>query len=718
MSNYREGTNIGTGRRKLQGEAVSYVMEAMPVPRGWNMTQPAAKGRGHLRLCRGIIPFVHLDLSLADRLYRPAEEPEPEPVSPVDLDPADRILRGRDRRTIHSRQSTVDLLELGRRAQSGNGRYASAEDRRLAAETYRSKRDIDRVRAKLKARAARMKVNVFEVAVITVFLILTDILPGLGIPLGGIRTPDSTSLLYPVISLVGICLASLVMFADVREGMRNLFARRFSTLTALAAAILAAMLHILYMLAMAFFAYKPVTATFAAPVCLALLVYTVNRTLHIRRVARGFALAIKKGVHHEVMSADDSPIAADLRHLSGSRSARIAYVVRTKKLSNYFSNACREDKCSVMMSRLYPVMLAVSLLAALIAGVRGYFLESDPVNTALSAFSAAMVTAVPVTGMLGLEIPLNRLTGKLRRSSTLFSGWNAADKFGDTDAFAINTTDLFPRGSIRVRRSFAVNDMEIEEITSLAASVLVNAGGALAEVFGELIRDDARLRQPVDSITYETEMGIAAWVKDKKVLVGNRTMMELHRVVIPAGGLARLDEFEAMRKNETFQMLYVAVNNRLMGVYMLEYKAVLAVREALRQLIEDGSGIMIYTCDANINIQLLKSVFDIPPRFLSVMENEGSSVYDSITFRVTESQDALISTDGTLPSLAGAIRTAVVLKDAEGMGLMIQRICFAMGMLFVAGLSCISPYAFDSVQIIIMQTVFLLLSAVPIVRSL
>ena len=510
----------------------------------------------------------------------------------------------------------------------------------------------------------------------------------------------------------------MVSFRDIKSGIKSLFKRNFSTLTAISTAIMAELLHIIYILASAYFTQKPVHGTFASPICLAMLIYTVNRLLHTSRIYRGFTYISKKGIHSEVMLADDSPIAADLRHASGSRSAKIAYVVRTRHLSNYFSNACREDKCSIMMAGVYPAVLIVSVIAAAVAAVRGAFTESDPINVAFSALCAALVTGIPITGLLSLEVPLTRLAGRLRRVGALLTGWNAVDKFGDTDAFAINTTDLFPRGSIRVRKSFAINDMEIEEITSIAASVLIDSGGALAEVFGELIRDDARLRQRVDSITYETELGISAWVKDKKVLVGNRTMMELHRVLIPGGGLARLDEFESMRKNDCFQMLYVAVNNRLMGVYMLEYKAQMAARNALLQFIDNGTGIMIYTCDANINIQLIKSVFGIPPRFISIMENEGSKVYDSVTYKVTKSQDALIATDGSLKALSDAVRAAVVLKDTEGVSMMIQGICFAMGFIFVAGLSCISPYAIDSTEILIMQIVFLLLSTVSILKAL
>ena len=722
MNHYDEGTVISIKKRELRDEDVSHVMEAMPLPKGWDMEQPAAKGRGNLRLVKGVIAFVRLDISLADRMAPAQEQGNPMPLSVVDFDPADSILKRNQKRKVRSHESSIDLFDLERRIKSDqsidSGRYSGSDGRKLAAARYRSRKEAEKIRADLGSLIKRMKFNLFEISVIFAFLIILELLPAFGLSLNGIRTPDGSTVIYPVISLIGLGFTAVISFRDLREGIKDLFTGRFSTLTALSAAVLAELLHIIYIISAALFFDAPIPGNFAAPVCLAALVYTVNRLMHTSRVERGFTYASKKGIHSAVMSADDSPIAADLRHASGSRSARIAYVVKTRHLSNYFMNACREDKCSILMSRVYPVLLIVAALAAAVAAARTAVAGGDTVNTAFSAFCASLIIGIPVTGMLGFEVPLSRLSGTLRRNGALLTGWNAVEKFGNTDAFAINTTDLFPRGSIRVRKSFAINEMEIEEITSIAASVLVDSGGALAEVFSELIRDDARLRQRVDSITYETEFGISAWVKDKKVLVGNRDMMQLHRVLIPGGGLARLDEFEAMRKNQCFQMLYVAVNNRLMGVYMLEYKAALSARKALLQLIEDGTGIMVYTCDANINVQLIKAVFDIPPRFIAILDNEGSKVYDSVTFKVTQSQEALIATDGSLKALSEAIRAAVLLRDTEGVSLMIQSICFCMGMLFAVGLSCVGTFAIDSVQVMTLQLVMVALSVVSVLKTL
>ena len=85
---------------------------------------------------------------------------------------------------------------------------------------------------------------------------------------------------------------------------------------------------------------------------------------------------------------------------------------------------------------------------------------------------------------------------------------------------------------------------------------------------------------------------------------------------------------------------------------------------------------------------------------------------------MTEQEEALLATDGSLRALSESIRGAVRLKETRRLGMLIQTVCFAMGFLFVAGLSCLSPYAIDPVEIIIMQIVFVLISMISVLRAL
>lgn len=719
-----ETSHIGARKESGEDRIISYVMEAMPVPRDWGIQPAIAKGRGHMCLVRGVIPFERLDISLADRIYvAPEPEEEEEPLFPPDLDPADKLLGKDQKRRILSRESDVDLFALerkirGRLGRRGASSYDLLEDEQFAQTDYRSAKEIQRIHFRLEQRTNRLLFHVIELAAVTLFLGVIEMAPAFGLPFPDVFTPEGSPAVYLSLSLAGLLFGGYVAFRDITAGLRNLWQKKYNTRTVLAVAVTAELLHIVYMLVMSLWFGGQATNSFAAPVCFAVTIYTVNRLLHTVRIARGFGFAARRGIKSELLAAEDSPLAVDLRLASDNHSARVCYMVRTKRLAEYFKNACREDNCSALMSKLYPWLLMISAAAALIGAIRGALRGDSFAAVGFSALSAALVTSVPITGLLCLEIPLGLMSKRLLRKGALLNGWNAVQKFGDTDAFAINTTDLFPRGSIKVRKALAVGDMDIDEVTAAAASLIIASGGALAEVFSALIHDESALRDAADGLYYENEMGVSGFLRERRVLVGNRSMMETHRVLIPGGGLGRLNEFEDMVERIGQQVLYVAVNNKLVGVYLLEYKAVTSVRNALVQMISDGTNLMIYTCDANIDVGLITRVFDLPPRYISILDNESSRVYDAVTYAVTESEETLLATNGTFKALAAGIRAAVRLKETESLGILVQTICFGMGFLFVAVLSCISPYAIDAAQVLIMQVVFVIISLFSVLRAI
>lgn len=722
---------IGNKKRRIENSTVSHEMEALPTPDAWGIEPANAKEVGHLRVAEGKISFVRLNISVKGRIDEEDEEQQPE-FNPAEHDPADRIIGDDRKRKVHNRENNVDLFALERQIK---GHLVSmkkpTEEKNIEDEgdssdkareymhtDYRNAKDAERVRFELSEKTKKLMFSLAELGVITVLLCIIEILPAFGVPMPSVFLPEKSPVTYLLLELAALIFSAYISLSDIIGGLKKIIQRKCSTRTVLAVAIIAELLHIIYMLAVNVTTHAEITNSFAAPICLAVWIYTFNRLLTTIRVARGFNFVIKREVRSTVQAADDSPIAADLRVASSSTNAKISYVVRTRHLSSYFQNACRDDNCSLMMSRVYPYFLIACAATCVIGALRGALSGGDFVSVGFSALCASLVACVPITGLLCMEIPLGRAVKNLLGKGALLNGWNAVEKFGDTDTLAVNTTDLFPRGSIRVRRAMTVSDMPVQQVTAMAASVVVASGGCLAEVFSGLMEDEKNFIGNADSITYENELGISGWVNEKRILVGNSGMMETHKVIIPGGGLARLDEFEAMKKRPGHQVLYVAVNNRLEGVFLLEYKASNAIRNALVQLIWDGTNIMIYTCDANIDVGLVTKVFDIPSRYISILDNDGSQVYDSVTYATEDESAALLATNGTLKALSGGIRAAVKLKENQNLGMMVQAICFGMGFLFVAGLSCISSYAIDAAQIIIMQFVFIFMSLISLAKAI
>lgn len=721
---------IGSPKRRIKKRLVTSVMEAMPVPSAWGVDAQRAKGRGRMRLASGTIYFVKYNLHFVRK--NADEEDDEVQIDFEALDPANKTIGDDRRRKIHGREDGIDLFALENQLKKKLAAASSAitdDDididglegaREYINADYSNSREAERLRFEMSEKIKKQMFSLTQLGIVMVMLSLIELLPAFGINMSEMLMPEHSPITYLLLQMAGLGFAVYVSWEDISIGVKKLLRRNLCTRSLTVLAIMAEMLHIIYMMINSLVTHSGSSNAFSAPLCIALFIYTLNRLLVTVRVARGFNFVAKRSVRSVLKSADDSQNAEDLRIASNGTNAKISYVMKTAHLSSYFENAFREDASGLVMEKVYPICIGVCFAVFFISSIRALFTgESFAIGTGFSAFCASLTACIPITGLLCMEIPISRAVKSLMSSGALLNGWNAVEKFGDTDALALNTTDIFPSGSIKIRRAIAVDDttMSIEEVTAMAAAVTMSTDGALGRLFGELVEKERSFTGSPDNITYESEMGITGWVNEKRVFVGNRSMMEEHKVIVPGGGLVRLDEFEKMKKRVGHQVLYVAVNNRLVGVYLMEYKAANNIRNALIRLISDGTNIMIYTCDANIDVRLITDVFDIPSRYISILDNEGSRMYDSLTYSVKEEEEALLATNGSLTALSAAIRAAVRLKESQSLGMMLQAVCFGMGFILVAGLSCISTYAIDAAQLIIMQMIFVVISLISAVRT-
>ena len=156
----------------------------------------------------------------------PEEEP---PVSPVELDPADRIL-GKDRkRGVHNRQSSIDLFELEQQIKTripfrdGDGipYYELDEDERFVKASYRSAKEVEQLRSQLEAICRRMMFNLAEVGVVALFLCLIELLPAFGVPFPSIFTPEGAPVAYLLIVLCALGFTSYIVVKDLISGLKR-----------------------------------------------------------------------------------------------------------------------------------------------------------------------------------------------------------------------------------------------------------------------------------------------------------------------------------------------------------------------------------------------------------------------------------------------------------------------------------------------------------------
>ena len=73
----------------------------------------------------------------------------------------------------------------------------------------------------------------------------------------------------------------------------------------------------------------------------------------------------------------------------------------------------------------------------------------------------------------------------------------------------------------------------IDEAILDAAAVSIAAGGPLSSVFRRIIQNRTDILKEVDTLVYEQDMGMSGWVGGRRVLIGNRRLLENHGVDVP-----------------------------------------------------------------------------------------------------------------------------------------------------------------------------------------
>lgn len=283
-----------------------------------------------------------------------------------------------------------------------------------------------------------------------------------------------------------------------------------------------------------------------------------------------------------------------------------------------------------------------ALLGGLAAALADVLLLQRGLADAAGAFAGVCCIASPLLFEAGASVPFFR-TGKfLAKRGAFLAGYGEVVRFGGADAVAVEATQLFPKGSIRMLgvKSYGKHDLAASVLT--AASVSAEGQSPLAEAFFGIVADGvaasgagsgagSRVSPLPCRVAYEDECGLLAAVDGKEVLLGSRRLMRHHAVEVPA-------REQELRHTENGQsVLYLAVNGQLCDMFILDYEGGETEAALLRSLNRAGIHALVCSTDPNVNPLMLEERFGLPAsagsmlgaREMRLLDREGLPVRDA-----------------------------------------------------------------------------------------
>ncbi len=255
----------------------------------------------------------------------------------------------------------------------------------------------------------------------------------------------------------------------------------------------------------------------------------------------------------------------------------------------------------VISGYFVPAVVIIAVVAAILWAISG-----KPVGFVLKIFISVLVIACPCA--LGLATPTAIMvgTGKGAEHGILIKSGTALETAHRLDAIILDKTGTITKGEPELKDIIVYGDMDEYEFLKLVASAERSSEHPLGQaiVRGALERGlELYNTQNFNAIPGH---GIRVDIDGKKILVGNDKLMSNHGIDISVGQ----GDMETLAK-EGETAMYVAVDDRLIGVVAVADVVKPSSKDAIEALHRAGIKVMMITGDNRETAKAIARQIDI-----------------------------------------------------------------------------------------------------------
>lgn len=530
---------------------------------------------------------------------------------------------------------------------------------------YLSPDDAAAVRLELQYRSRTALWSMLVSGVLTVISLLLTLLT---VYLG--RSPI-TDIGYLTVQAFVLGLMLVLDAAGVGRGLNGLFVLRANNDTAPAVTGILSLVGVLLHFA-DINAALPLWPPLAA---LGLLLSAVSGYLRAQRVREDFTFVSYPGEKYAAALIDEQKALREIgRRVVVDDEASVVYFRRSAFLSDHLKNAYEDDRSDDWMRIAAPLFWGLSLTVSLAltfgGAVTGFWrwLELFLILLCMTSLPAA----------IAVQLPLRRCSRRMLAKGGFIVGWKAVRELGSPDALIVDVADLYPDECMLLHGIKTFGGMHIDDAILDAASLSIRSGGPLSLIFRRIIQNKLDILREVDSLVYEQGMGLSGWVDGRRVLVGDRRLLENHGVDVPSA------DYEARYAKNGRRLVYLSTAGELSAMFVVTYLPDDTIAEALRDLCRAHVTILVRSCDQNITAAQLCSEFGLDEYYVDVLPASAGRLYDRLVDGPAEQTPAVMASNGHILGTALALSSCRDLKIRTLIALLVQTVGAAIALLFCA----------------------------------
>ena len=575
---------------------------------------------------------------------------EEEEIPQIDEDNAEEVLKEKRDRKVAAFKLDADFAELPEE----NPEEEPREEEKASAagalisdfidDEYEKPEDKSRIIKKLAGAKKVSGICAIVQAVLTVIaLIITGIVSKSG---GNLELIGGSAVVCGVINIVILLIAAFCGISTLIRGAKGLFSKKPNAATGTFIVVVACLIEDLVVTFFTSDAYTTVSLYTAAG-CLALTLSTVARYLAVSRTYGNFEFVTNgtKLYSSEKISGEDDAFEIGRGLLIGD--PEICYNAQMERPSYFIENSFEDDPADEFAKRLiYPVVGAALLMAVIFGIVR-----KDAVF-AVGVFTAVCSIGIPAFSTIASNIALFAVNKGFNKNGAAIVGHRAVADSVDANAYVLDSTDIFRKGSCNIIGIKTFQSMRIDDAILYAAALVIESGGPLADIFDGVILGKKDLLPPVESLAYEERLGLSAWIHGRRILLGTRELLVNHNVNAPDRN------FEAQYTHDGRNVIYLAIAGKISAMFVIKYQADKHMRKYLQNVDKAGVSLLVRSCDCNITEEMICRFFGLPLSAVKILSPVSGDIFEKYREEEIETAPAGIIHNGTIEASLRSIYEA------------------------------------------------------------
>ncbi len=443
----------------------------------------------------------------------------------------------------------------------------------------------------------------------------------------------------------------------------------------------------------------------------ALIFNTAGKLLLLDRTERNFRYVSGDVEHCAIFTVKNEEKAEAFTRGSLTDFPVLAAMKKTDMISDFMKTSYSPDLSDRFCKTFTPIILLASFVIGIIGGAAAYAdFGKSALFVGITSFVACLCLCSCYSAMLIVNLPMQKASKKYSALQGAVIGFESVDEFAETNSVMVDATELFPSGSVSLMNIKIFSDTRIDEAIIQAASLACCSDSITKNMFYEIIAGKTSILSTVESYIYEDSMGLCGWIDNKRVLLGNKKLMENHSI----DGLPSPEKEKEYTSGGRYVPVYLSISGELSAIFVINLVPVPEIYHAVRELYRKDVKIILRSVDSAVTVERMAKMFHVSPAMLKILPFREHSEFEKATHYVPK-QSAALACSGRFAAFASLILSTKRIRSTVSAGIAVQALSILLGILLSALLVLFKAYDDLSVAMILIYN--LIFTAVYVLIS-